>query len=81
MVKLIDKAQRAVAQRAARRLAQIGQQLALHADFAAAGRIQPANRCKSVLLPEPEAPTMAMRSPAATCKLTSASTLTFSGPS
>src|SRR5580700_567401 len=44
------------------------------------GLSSPPRICNSVVLPEPEAPTMATRSPAAICKLAPASTFSISGP-
>src|SRR5690242_18549841 len=45
------------------------------------GVSRPPRRCSSVLLPEPEAPTMATRSPAATARLTPFNTSTRYSPS
>src|SRR5690349_13716992 len=47
----------------------------------ALGASSPPKRCSSVLLPEPEAPTMASVSPACTCRSTPCSTCTSSPPS
>src|SRR5438552_10683816 len=44
------------------------------------GASSPPRRCSSVLLPDPEAPMMASRSPAATARSTPSSTGTCSGP-
>jgi ABC-type multidrug transport system ATPase subunit len=44
------------------------------------GTSSPPRRCSSVLLPEPDAPTIATRSPGITCKSTPISTGTSSGP-
>src|SRR5882724_419548 len=44
------------------------------------GASSPPSRCKSVLLPEPDAPTIATRSPARTSRSTPSSTGTSSGP-
>src|SRR6218665_3419610 len=45
------------------------------------GASSPPSRCSSVLLPEPDAPTMATVSPACTLKSTPCSTVTSSAPS
>src|SRR6188472_2910281 len=44
------------------------------------GRSSPPSRCSSVLLPDPDAPTIATRSPTATSRSTPSSTGTSSGP-
>src|SRR5450755_3013926 len=44
------------------------------------GRSSPPRICRSVVLPEPDAPTMAMRSPASTLSVTPRSTSRVSGP-
>src|SRR3954471_10426861 len=44
------------------------------------GASNPPSRCRSDLLPEPDAPTIAMRSPARTSRSTPISTGTSSGP-
>src|SRR4030095_3131185 len=46
----------------------------------AVGVSSPPSRCSSVLLPEPDAPTIAMRSPAFTARSTPFSTGTGAGP-
>src|SRR6185503_577269 len=46
----------------------------------ALGASSPPSRCKSVLLPEPDAPTIARRSPGATARSIPSSTGTSSGP-
>src|SRR3954468_4515323 len=44
------------------------------------GASSPPSRCRSVLLPEPDAPTIATRSPGCTAKSTPVSTATSRGP-
>src|SRR5580692_9087128 len=48
--------------------------------FPELGRSSPPSICSSVVLPEPEAPTIARRSPEAICRLAPASTCRISGP-
>src|SRR5215472_11549713 len=44
------------------------------------GASRPPSSCSSVVLPEPDAPTIATRSPAATCSVAPSSTCSSTGP-
>ncbi len=80
MVELVDEAERAIAHLAARGVGRAWRGRAVDVTSPAVGASSPPRRCSSVLLPEPEAPTMATRSPLFTDRSTPRSTGTSAGP-
>ena len=81
MVELIDEAQALVAQRALARSDRPTASLPSTETEPLDGTSNRPRMCSSVLLPEPEAPTMATISPRATVRLTLFSTSMRAGPS
>ena len=81
VVELVDEAQVLVAQLPLLRGVERDICCPISCTAPAVGASRPPSRCSSVLLPEPEAPTMASVSPACTCRSTPRSTSTSSPPS
>ena len=81
MMELVDEAERAVAHARRARLPTASRTARRRrCTSPAVGASRPPSRCSSVLLPEPDAPTIATRSPRATARSTPSSTGTSSGP-